>query len=252
MQKLRAISQQVNGINLYSNQKQRLVTRIGSDFYKEMYGYPLLAFERAKLQELLISELRENGVEVNFGHRCVSILDDEESATGLVKFENGKEVEGDVIVGADGGHSFLRSFTIPGNSGDGTGERGGGMDQYTGWTTLYGITEPIAQAPTKDQAQLVSDIGRTYGCWPLPGKQQFWAITLNEPFPGLWPEEESLQKSLDGCRDLWFPESYGGNGRFMRSIVEKSVRTIKVPLMSGHWENTNLGRLVLIGDGKNE
>lgn len=250
MSKLGAISQQVNSMNFYSSQKQKLITNVNNSFYKDMYGYPLLAFERAKLQDLLVSELRENGIEVNFGHSCVGVLDQAESAAAVVTFENGKKVEADVVVGADGGSSFLRSLTIPGGATGDQGQQGG--VEYTGWTTLYGVTEPIVQAPTEDQAHLVSSIGSVYGCWPLPKKQQFWIMALNEPFPGPRPDTQSLQESLDRCQDLWFPESFGGNGRFMQSIVEKSLRTIKVPLMSGRWQTPNLGRIVLIGDGRGE
>lgn len=244
MPKLKAISQQVNSINVYSNQKRKLITNMDNSFYQDMYGYPLITFERAHLQDLLVSELRENGIEVNFGYNCVSVSDHAESQAE-VTFENGEEVEADLVVGAGGGNSFLRSLTIP----EGVTAGDGGIE-YTGWATLYGITGPIMQAPTEDQAQILSSIGCVYGCWPLPGKRQFWAITLNEPFPGFRPDKASIQKSLDACQDLWFPESYGGNGRFMQSIVERSDRTIKVPLMSGRWETPNLGRIVLIGDGK--
>lgn len=245
--KLKAISQNVTSVNMYSNQKRKLVTNINSSFYQDKYGYPLLAFERSRLQDLLVSELRENGVVVNFGHNCVGVSDRAESPGAVVAFENGVEVEADVVVGADGGNSFLRSLTVPGGA---IGDQGGGI-KYTGWTTVYGITDPIAQAPTEDQTQLVSSSGCSHVCWPLPGKQQFWAVTLNEPFPGPRPDKQSLQKSLDRCQGLWFPESYGGNGDFMRGIVERSIRTIKIPLMSGRWETPNLGRIVLIGDGEN-
>lgn len=244
MPKLKAISQIVTSINLYSNQSRKLIRNMDNSFYQDMYRYPLLTFERAHLQDLLVSELRENDVEVNFGYNCVGVSDDTESRA-VVAFENGEEVEADVVVGADGGNSFLRSLTVP----RGVAAGDGGIE-YTGWTTLHGITEPILQAPTEDQTQIISGIGYLYGCWPLPEKRQSWAITLNEPFPGLQPDKQSLQKSLDACQDLWFPESYGSNNRFMQSIVERSVRTVKVPLMSGRWETPNLGRIVLIGDGK--
>lgn len=232
---------------MYSNKKRKLIANMDNSFYQDIYGYPLLSFERARLQDLLVSELRENGVTVNFAHNCVGVSDRAESPGAVVAFENGVEVEADMVVGADGGHSFLRNLTVPGGA---TGDQGGGI-KYTGWTTLYGITDQITQAPTEGIAQLVSGNGCAHGCWPLPGKQQFWAVTFNEPFPGLRPDKQSIQESLDRCKDLWFPESYGGNGDFMRSIIERSVRTIKVPLMSGRWQTPNLGRIVLIGDGEN-
>lgn len=247
LQKLKAISQKVSYINMYSNQKRKLITTMDNSFYQDIYKYPLLSFERARLQDLLISELRENGVAVNFGHNCVGVSDRAESPGAVVAFDNGVEVEADVVVGADGGNSFLRTLTVPGGA---IGDQGGGI-KYTGWTTVYGITDQITQAPTEDQTQLVSSLGCSHVCWPLPGKQQFWAITLHEPFPGPRPDEQSLQESLDRCQDLWFPESYGGNGSFMQGIVKRSIRTVKVPLMSGRWETPNLGRIVLIGDGEN-
>ena len=235
----------MNGINIYSGPNRRLVTHQSNNWYQDLYGYPLLSFERANLQDLLVSELHRNGVEVNFGHRCVGVIDRHDNEPAVVQFEGGLEVEGDVVIGADGGSSLLRSLTIPKSSGEGVGV------EYTGWTTVYGITKPLGQAPTMDQTRIVGGIGKLYGAWPLLEKRQFWFISLKEPFPGKWPSEASLQESLDKeCRGLWFPEHYGDTDTFMGDIVEKSVRTVKVPLMSGYWDATNYGRVVLIGDGK--
>lgn len=235
----------MNGLNIYSGPNRRLVTHQSCSWYQDLYGYPLLCFERANLQDLLVSELHRSGVEVNFGHNCVGVIDGHYNKPAVVQFEGGLEVEGDVVIGADGGGSLLRSFTAPKSSGEGVGV------EYTGWTTLYGITKPLGQAPTMDQTRMVGGIGKIYGTWPLLEKRQFWFISLKEPFPGKSPSEASLQESLEKeCQGLWFPEHYGDTDTFMGDIIEKSVRTVKVPLMSGHWDVTNYGRLVLIGDGK--
>ncbi|CUS12321.1 unnamed protein product [Tuber aestivum] len=241
--KLRGISQPVNGLNIYSGPNRRPVTHQSNDWYQGLYRYPLLSFERANLQDLLVSELHRNCVEVNFGHKCIGVIDHHNNEPAVVQFGSGLEVEGDIVIGADGGNSLLRSLTIPKSRGEGVGV------EYTGWTTLYGVTKPLDQAPTMDQIRIVGGIGKVYGAWPLREKRQFWFISLKEPFPGKWPSEASLQESLDKeCQGLWFPENYGDTDTFMGDIIEKSVRVVKVPLMSGYWDATNYGRIVLIGD----
>ncbi|RPA98692.1 FAD/NAD(P)-binding domain-containing protein [Choiromyces venosus 120613-1] len=243
LQKLKGISQPVNGLNIYSGPSRRLVVHQSNDWYQDLYGYPLLSFERANLQDLLVPELHRNGVDVHFGHKCVGVVDHHYNEPAVVQFEDGLEVEGDIVVGADGGNSLLRALTIPESR-----VEGGGVE-HTGWTTLYGITKPLDQAPTMDQTRVVAGIGKVYGAWPLPEKRQFWFISFKEPFPGKWPSEASIQESLDKeCQGLWFPEHYGVTDTLMGDIIEKSVRVVKVPLMSGYWNATNYGRIVLIGD----
>lgn len=139
-------------------------------WYRELYGYPLLTFERAGLQDLLVAELKDAGVEVAFGKECVGVQDlEKEGERALVKFKDGSSVEGDLVVGADGGNSALRKFMGVGGEPDSKDGSFGGV-RYSGWSTLYGVSEPISNIP-EDRTHLITHPALSYGAWPLPNKQ---------------------------------------------------------------------------------
>jgi salicylate hydroxylase len=70
----------------------------------EIYG-----MHRADLLDMLLRQLPVEAV--NPGHRCVGFEQDDHRA--VLSFENGAEVEADIVVGADGIHSTLQQFVTP-------------------------------------------------------------------------------------------------------------------------------------------
>jgi salicylate hydroxylase len=63
---------------------------------------------RADLLQLLVDRLPA-GI-VHTGHRCSGFEQDEHRA--ILRFENGREAEADVVVGADGIHSTLQGYVV--------------------------------------------------------------------------------------------------------------------------------------------
>jgi 2-polyprenyl-6-methoxyphenol hydroxylase-like FAD-dependent oxidoreductase len=69
------------------------------------HGYPILFFERSELLEILYDHLPTKD-KVFTSHEVVMIESDDFGATVTTK--NGKQFEGDMIVGADGINSTVR------------------------------------------------------------------------------------------------------------------------------------------------
>lgn len=75
---------------------------------EERYGFPYLMFHRADLHHVLAEAVREAKSDaIWLGAKCTAITHDDKSATA--HFANGDTLTGDVLIGADGIHSVVRS-----------------------------------------------------------------------------------------------------------------------------------------------
>jgi len=79
---------------------------------EERYGYTALRVYRDKLRSALLDAAEERGVEVRYGLRCTGI-ESETSSQATATFENGEKVQADLVVGADGVNSKVRTHFHP-------------------------------------------------------------------------------------------------------------------------------------------
>ncbi|HEY9701116.1 MAG TPA: FAD-dependent monooxygenase, partial [Allocoleopsis sp.] len=82
---------------LFRNHTGEIIRR-GTTKYKETYGQPLLSMWWWRLQQVLASLLPAEVINLN--HTCVGFEENEQSVKTY--FENGKTVESDILIGADG------------------------------------------------------------------------------------------------------------------------------------------------------
>lgn len=73
------------------------------------WGHTTISIHRAALHEVLVDALEPETL--TFGRRCVGVVRDGDAARA--RFEDGAEVDGDVIVGADGAGSVVRRALFP-------------------------------------------------------------------------------------------------------------------------------------------
>ena len=78
---------------------QPLIDRVGQK------PYPVA---RTDLQEMLLNTLGANNVQLNA--KCIAVEQDFDSVTAI--FEDGRKATGDVLIGADGTHSVIRSYVL--------------------------------------------------------------------------------------------------------------------------------------------
>jgi len=73
--------------------------------FRERFGAPLCSFHRADLLSVLAAPLRDRAIRLDA--RCVAIEPGEASAAAY--FADGRTIEADIVVGADGIHSLVRT-----------------------------------------------------------------------------------------------------------------------------------------------
>ena len=83
----------------------RVISRTSRQRQVELFGSAGATTHRADLLDALVSSLPSDIV--TLGARCIAVEPDGE--VGVARFEDGREVEADVIIGADGIHSAVRA-----------------------------------------------------------------------------------------------------------------------------------------------
>jgi 2-polyprenyl-6-methoxyphenol hydroxylase-like FAD-dependent oxidoreductase len=123
---------------------------------------PGIGLHRADLQRILRDRVGD-GV-VHLGHECVGVEEDDDQVTA--RFSSGKEVRGDVLIGADGIHSAVRASlhgeTAPRFSGVGI------------WRAVIRIDHPLATGNTLTQAL---GSGQRFGALPIGDGRVYWIVT---------------------------------------------------------------------------
>lgn len=107
--------------------------------YQERFGAPYYGIHRADLQRVLSTAL--GGAGLQLGHRLLHV-DDRGDAIAL-GFENGRSVEANLVVGADGVRSVIRDWVT-----------GGEGVAYSGTSAFRGIV-PARRLPTLPDPQAI-------------------------------------------------------------------------------------------------
>lgn len=97
-------------IDFYS-QTGRPLGSINRDMAKR-FGAPAVNISRAAMNDMILSCARREGLDIAFGKRLARIEDRADQPI-VAHFDDGTEIEGDFIVGADGVHSVVRSHVVP-------------------------------------------------------------------------------------------------------------------------------------------
>jgi 2-polyprenyl-6-methoxyphenol hydroxylase-like FAD-dependent oxidoreductase len=145
--------------------------------------------QRAELLAILYKAVGEGVVHTNAA--CVGFDQDE---TGVrVHFADGQEVNGDLLVGADGLHSVIRSQLF-----------GAARPRYSGQTAYRGIAH---MAPRQGYEQMATETwgsGRIFGLVPLTQGRMYWyaAFTTAEGMHGQ-PQErkQELLELFQTCHE---------------------------------------------------
>src|ERR1700744_150990 len=91
-----------NGFDVYSRGGKR-VGRIHQNM-QARFGQPAVNMRRAMLNEMLVDKAWSSSVEVHFDKRLARI-EDRADRPIVAYFTDGSSAEGDLLIGADGGHS---------------------------------------------------------------------------------------------------------------------------------------------------
>lgn len=123
-------------------------------------GAPTLGIHRAELQRVLASQ---TGDRLRLGMACVAVSRNERSVTA--RFANGQEEQADILIGADGLRSTVRTELF-----------GSQRPRYAGYTAWRGVARIDSATIPIESTQLIMGRGAHFGCLPIGGRWVYWFI----------------------------------------------------------------------------
>jgi 2-polyprenyl-6-methoxyphenol hydroxylase-like FAD-dependent oxidoreductase len=180
---------------------------------------------RADLYAALTSRLRS---EVRYGHTCIGVDQDERSAT--VRFDNGSEEAGDVVVAADGLRSTLRRQLFA-----------DGEPIYRGSTSFRGVAE-ITHPLIENHIIESWGRGRRIGLQNLGRGWTYWFTAWNTRPGSFVPLAEGKRMLLERYRGWHEPITAVLEATDVEHILQTDLSD-RDPLP--HWV---VGRVALLGD----
>jgi len=222
----------------YSLNKMQRVTESG-EFLNEIdlsqlnpkSGYNNFAITRKDLQDILINKLVKNNITIQFNHRVITI-DTQSKNNAVVHFENGKQMNADIIIGADGRMNSIARYYVTGNN----------KPIYQGYVNWVGLIDKNSGIKFNKTIFDYWGCGERFGIVPLSGNSAYWA--------GCKAMQQGLGEPAIGNKNtlLSLFKNWPGD---IKSIIEQSAETeikrIEVfdhdPIP--HWHRNNV---CLIGD----
>ena len=138
------------------------LTDTKNDKYLKKLGAITIVVHRAELLTLLLKTLGEGNVQL--GMTCVDFT---QNASGVTaKFANGREVRGDILIGADGIHSVTRRHLF-----------GLIKPKYVGYTCWRGL----AHTPRTGLETWAWGKGCQFGITPMSQERAYWFVQKYAP-----------------------------------------------------------------------
>ncbi|MFD7288595.1 FAD-dependent oxidoreductase [Streptomyces sp. NPDC059863] len=195
------------------------------------WGAPMIGILRADLHRILAEAVHRPGpVPVTVHHQATVVAASSAGDTATVRLTDGRTVTGDLVVGADGVRSTLRSLVA-----------GEVPPRYLGFTSVRGISKRPAQHG--DGFVFVGPGGHFFA-EAFDDTRLFWTATVNAPEHS-WPAKPAERAKAD-LLELWgewsapLPETVASCA--LEDMVVTDVHDCP-PLKRWH-----TGRLALLGD----
>lgn len=153
-----------------------LLTAVAMADLERRFPTPLVVLHRAELLDVLLKAFGRD--RLHLGARVIAFRQDDQGVD--VELESGQRVRGDVLIGADGLHSLIRS-----------GLHGARPPRYAGcpgWRCVVRFNAPVEATETWGRGQI-------FGQVPMSGGRVYWYATRNGPEGGhsARPKAELLQ-----------------------------------------------------------
>jgi 2-polyprenyl-6-methoxyphenol hydroxylase-like FAD-dependent oxidoreductase len=139
-----------------------------AEMMTQRWGAGFVTVHRAELQQLLAAELGPTAI--HLGARCTGFEDN--GSAVIARFADGREVQADVLVGADGVHSAIRAALF-----------GPAPLRYCGYTAVRSLT-PAHSVPLPRDSWEIWGRGARFGQGPTSGDRVIWWAAWNAPAGG--------------------------------------------------------------------
>ncbi|MFD7908028.1 FAD-dependent oxidoreductase [Kitasatospora sp. NPDC059747] len=194
---------------------------------------------RAELYEVLQRRLGEAGIDVRYGKRLVGV---EEGADGITaRFADGTTATGDLLIGADGTRSTVRTLIDPAAPGA----------RYTGLLGIGGYSpyRLPGRAGRGETVHFANGARAFFGYWGLPeGAGTAWFSNVPQPEQLTYEQVRAVSNDewLRRLRDL---HSGDVPARDVLAVADADTMEVfpRLEIMPSvpHWHR---GRMVLVGD----
>jgi 2-polyprenyl-6-methoxyphenol hydroxylase-like FAD-dependent oxidoreductase len=213
-------------IEIYDKQ-DGLLFRLNLHPIQAKYHYTTVSIHRAALRQSLLDYVPST--RVHLGKHCTSFTQTQAGVT--VQFEDETQVEGEVLVAADGLHSIIRQSLAPGIA-----------LRYSGQTCYRGIAAMELPPALARTGQEVWGGASRFGFSAIGSREIYWFAPLNAPAGSTEPAGMLVERLAERYAD--FPDP-------IPALIECTpsdsiIRTdlYDIPTVERWWQ----GRAVMLGD----
>ncbi|KAK8129732.1 FAD-dependent monooxygenase andE [Apiospora kogelbergensis] len=216
-----------------------------SSTFERVFGYPLVVMDRQQAIKNIYDKFQDKS-KIHSGKTIITVDTSDDGVT--LTLNGGEVVTGDLLVGADGVHSFVRSeMWRLGNARQPGCFKGEGPDSIKcKWMALFGIAE-LKGLKIQPGASLTAQKDQTIAI--MSGKDRAYIVhntVLPKELAGSeirrFTEEERTEHAEKHFNDLIQNETKFGD------LYRNRVRSAYVPLQQYALENWHFGRIILLGD----
>ncbi|KAI1121478.1 FAD dependent monooxygenase [Nemania abortiva] len=210
------------------------------------FGYPVSFLERRRFIQILYDKLKSKAC-VHVKKEVVSITNSQSGA--VVRTADGSVYEADLVVGADGVHSVVRSeiwrcFTSASHLPTVTGRSTDGI-KYE-YSCIYGISMDVPNVRLGVQLSLLDD-GMSLHVFTGKDGKLFWFLIFKNLYDGSFSNQnrsvDSARSICEGLQSRKVSDDLSWKEIWSRCTIWKMT-----PLEEGVFRQWNYGRLVCIGD----
>lgn len=222
-----AIGGQMNRME-YRSHKDEVLNHVNLMSLVEQVGQRPYPVSRTDLQQMMLDAFGE--ADVRMGMRCVEVKQDADSATAI--FEDGSTATGDVVIGADGIHSVVRTYLM-----------GKKIEpRYAGYVNWNGIVDASPDLAESDVWVIYVGEGKRASMMPIGGDRFYFFFGCPKPL-GTKVEPKDIRAELY--------ETFAGWAQPVQNLITKldpeQVNRLEIsdidPL-----PNLVKGRIALVGD----
>ena len=222
-----AIGGQMNRME-YRNLQGEILNNVDLIPLMEQVGQRPYPVSRTDLQEMMLKAFGE--ADVHMGMRCVKVKQDADSATAI--FEDGSTATGDVVIGADGIHSVVRTYLAGGKI----------TPRYADYVNWNGLVDASSDLAESDVWVIYVGDGKRASMMPVGGDRFYYFMGCPKRQGTNTPPEE-IRAELK--------ETFAGWAQPVQNLIEKLD-----PEQTNRLEISDIdplphlvqGRIALIGD----